>query len=384
MVAKRDFYEVLGVSRDADEKEIKKAYRRLARQYHPDANHSDPNAAEKFKEINEAYEVLSDREKRARYDQFGHAGVQGGFDPSGFGFDFEDLRNFGGFGDFGFEDIFDAFFGGSTGRRRQARRERGRDLQAEVWIEFTESAVGLKKIIEVPRLEPCPTCDGSGAEPGTSPVTCPACRGTGQVETVRSTPLGRLVTRQTCGRCGGRGEVIEHLCPECRGRRRVSRQRKVEVNIPAGVEEGTQLRMPGFGEVGPNGGEPGDLYVVVRVKPHPSFVRDGLDVVSEVDIAFTQAALGAEMEIPTLDGTARLKIPPGTQSGTYFRLKGRGFPALRGFGRGDHRVRVRVVVPRQLTNEEKQLLLKLANLRGEKVSGDDKGFIGRMKDALNL
>lgn len=376
MAGKRDYYEVLGVGRNADDKEIKKAFRHLARQYHPDANRDDPEAEQKFKEVNEAYEVLSDAQKRARYDQFGHAAAQGA-EAGGFG-NFE-----GGFGDLGFDDIFDVFFGG--GGRRTARREQhGQDLRVEVAIEFADAAFGVKKEIEIPRHELCPTCGGSGAKPGSSPKTCRECGGRGQVEIRRATPFGQFATRQTCPRCGGRGEVIDDLCPECRGRKRVQRTRRLEVNIPAGVDDGIQLRMSGEGEAGLNGGHRGDLYIVVRVRPHAIFTREGQDVRSHVTVSMAQAALGTELEVDTLDGEVNLKVPAGTQNGTLFRLKGRGIPFLRGHGRGDHHVRVLVEIPRNLSPEERDLLIRLAELRGEKISPGEKGFLGRVKDAFNL
>jgi len=352
-MSKRDYYEVLGVDRNATPEEIKKAYRKLARQYHPDVNKS-PDAEEKFKEVKEAYDVLSDPEKRARYDQFGHADPNaGGFGGFG-GFGGGDVG--GGFG--GFEDIFDMFFGGRRTNPNAPRR--GADVEMTMTLEFEEAVFGAEKTIEVPREERCDTCHGSGAKPGTNPQTCPACRGTGQEETVQNTPFGRFINRRTCSRCYGRGVIIQNPCPTCRGTGRMRVTRKIQVNIPAGVEDGSQLRMAGEGESGVNGGPPRDLYILLRVKPHPFFSRDGYDLYCEVPISFVQAALGDEIEVPTLTGKVKLKIPPGTQSETYFRLRGKGVPRLRGHGQGDQHVKVVVVVPKRLTERQKQLLWEFA------------------------
>ncbi|MEW6724548.1 MAG: molecular chaperone DnaJ [Bacillota bacterium] len=379
-MSKRDYYEVLGVGRDASPEEIKKAYRRLARQYHPDVNREDPNAAEKFKEVNEAYEVLSDADKRARYDQFGHAAAGAG--AGGFG-GFEDFGGFGNFG--GVEDIFEMFFGGG-GRRSRSRTgpEAGADLSYDLEISFEEAAFGTEKDIEFSRYANCSSCKGTGAKPGTRPVTCPVCHGVGQVQHVQNTAFGRFVRTAPCDRCHGRGQIIEEPCPKCGGSGRTRSTAKVKVKVPAGVEDGSRLRISGQGEGGQRGGLPGDLFVVLRVKPHELFRREGDTVFSEAPISFVQAALGAEIEIPTLDGPVNLKIPEGTQSGTRFRLRGRGIPHLRGGGRGDHIIQVEVVVPKKLGEEQREALRRFAELTGETVSEEDRGFWRRMRDALGM
>ena len=375
MANKRDYYEVLGVSRDAGEQEIKKAYRKLAREYHPDANQEDPNAAEKFKEINEAYEVLSDSEKRARYDQFGHMGTGAGGFEGGAGF-----GDLGGFG-----DIFDMFFGGMrSGGARPRGPQQGADLRYDLEVTLEEAAFGLEKEIHIPRLEKCPTCGGTGAAPGTHPITCKVCRGTGQVQVAQNTAFGRFVSVRPCDHCGGEGRIIEKPCAECHGSGQVKKGRRIKVKVPPGVDTGSRLRMSGEGEGGIRGGPPGDLYIVINVKQHPVFRRQDDDVLCEVPISFVQAALGTEMEVPTLDGPVKLKIPEGTQTGTEFRLKGKGIPHLRGFGRGDQYVRAMVMTPTRLGEKEKELLRQFAELRGEEVTQEERGFLKRMKDALGM
>lgn len=375
-MAKRDYYEVLGVPRGASEQEIKKAYRRLARQYHPDVNKDDPQAEEKFKEINEAYRVLSDPEARARYDQFGHAafeqaGAGGGGDPFG---------GFGGFEGFGgFDDIFDMFFGRTE--RRRAGPVRGADLRYDLEIDFEDAAFGTETEIEVPRIEVCPRCRGSRAEPGSPVRSCPHCGGSGEIRQVRQTAFGRFVNVQTCPSCRGEGKAIERPCAECRGAGTVHRIRRIKVKVPAGVDTGYRLRLAGEGEAGERGGPPGDLYVFITVRPHELFQRRGNDVVCEIPISFTQAALGDEIEVPTLDGRAKLKVPEGTQTGTRFRLRGKGIPDPRGYGRGDQFVEVRVVTPTRLTERQRELLKAFAEAGGDKVE-ESKGFFGRVKDAI--
>ncbi|WP_422444122.1 molecular chaperone DnaJ [Thermoanaerobacterium sp. DL9XJH110] len=383
-MAKKDYYEILGVSRDASEEEIKRAYRKLARQYHPDVNKDDKDAAEKFKEINEAYEVLKDPEKRARYDQFGHAGVgQGGFESGNFG-DFGDFGNFGGFGGDFFEDIFENFFGGGFGQSRRHAPVRGADVRYDLEISLEEAALGAEKEIEIHRMERCDRCQGTGAKPGTRPRTCPACGGSGQVKNVQNTAFGRFVNITTCSRCRGQGVIIEEPCPQCHGNGQVRVGRKIKVKIPAGVDTGSRLRMSGEGEPGERGGPPGDLYVIIRVKPHKLFTRQGDDLIYEAPISFVQAALGDEIEVPTLEEKVKLKIPEGTQPGTMFRIKGKGIPHLRGYGRGDLHVRVNVVIPKKLNEKQKEILRKFAEVSGEELKQQPRGFFDKMKDAFGV
>lgn len=373
-MAKRDYYEVLGVSREASADEIKKAYRKLARQYHPDANPDSKEAEAKFKEVAEAYEVLSDSEKRAGYDRFGHAAGNG----QGFG------GFSGGFGgaDFGgFSDIFDMFFGGSGGRRRNGP-EKGSDLRIDVEMSFKEAAFGLEKDLKVPRIETCGTCNGSGAAPGTKVDTCPVCSGTGQVQYAQSTPFGRIVQSRTCDRCRGNGKLIEKPCATCHGAGQVRKTRNIHVKIPAGVDTGTRLRVAGEGEAGLRGGPRGDLYVYIHVRPHKIFKRDGNDVICEIPISFAQAALGDEIDVPTLEETATVKIPEGTQHGTIFRLRGKGIPDVSGYGRGDQHVIVKVVTPTKLNDEQKLLLRQFAQLSGDSLRETEKGFFEKVKDAF--
>lgn len=376
-MAKRDYYEVLGVPRDASEADIKKAFRTLARKYHPDANPNDPQAEEKFKEINEAYSVLSDPEKRAMYDRFGHAatspGAGAGPGAGGFGMDF-DFPGFGGFGEGfgggfgGLGDLFDAFFG--TGQRSRPSKPgpvRGADMRYDVEITLEEAARGAQRQIQVTRTETCPLCGGSGAKLGSSRKKCPNCGGTGQVGTSRETVFGHFVSVQTCPRCGGEGDIVETPCEECGGAGRVRKTRRIKVEIPAGVDEGTSLRLGGEGEAGLRGGQPGDLYVVVRIAPHPVFKRKGPHVYCDVHLSFAQAALGTAVEVPTLYGKAVLHVPAGTQSGTMFRLKGKGMPHVKGSGSGDQYVDVKVRTPVNLSERERELFRELAALRGEEV-----------------
>ncbi|HEY8487277.1 MAG TPA: molecular chaperone DnaJ [Limnochordales bacterium] len=359
MAPKRDYYEVLGVRRDATPEEIKRAFRELARRYHPDVNKEDPQAAEKFKEISEAYQVLSDPEKRAQYDRFGFvadgvsgpdgqaAGAGGGPGPGGWPGGFE------GFPDL--EEVFDWFFGGGQPRSRRSGAARGSDLRYDVELDLAQAVFGTEVTLEGPRLEICPRCRGSRAEPGHSPQRCPACGGTGEVRRVAQSLLGQVVQVSTCPRCAGRGVFIAAYCRECGGEGRVRRRRRITVRVPPGVEDGTRLRIPGEGDVGVDGGPPGDLYVYVKVRPHELFVRHGYDLWCEVPVSLLDAALGGELTVPTLDGSASLRLPEGTQTGTEFRLRGKGVPRPGG-GRGDQVVRVRVVTPTHLTERQKQLL----------------------------
>ncbi|CDM64560.1 molecular chaperone DnaJ [Pyrinomonas methylaliphatogenes] len=352
-MAKRDYYEVLGVSRNATEQEIKSAYRRLAVRYHPDKNPGDPEAEEKFKEAAEAYSVLSDPEKRALYDRYGHAGVSSsaaasaGWGPAGFGGIEDILNDF-----FGFGDIF------GRGARRQAP-QRGADLRYDLEISLEEAARGMTAQIRIPRLETCHVCHGTGARPGTQPETCPTCGGMGQVRYQQ----GFFSVARTCSACRGTGRIIRTPCRECHGKGRIEREKTLEVKIPAGVETGSRLRIAGEGEAGERGGPPGDLYVVINVREHERFERQGHNLYINVPISFAQAALGAELSIPTLDGKQEtLRIPPGTQTGTVFRLKGHGMPILGGHGRGDLFVSVTVVTPTSLTREQRRLLEQLAEI----------------------
>jgi molecular chaperone DnaJ len=347
MTTKRDYYEVLGVDRDAADDDIKKAFRRLAMQYHPDRNRED-GAEAKFKEINEAYGVLSDPDKRAAYDRFGHAGGEGAFTRGFEGFDF------GGFG-----DIFDAFFGGMTATTRKTP-QRGADLRTEVAINLEEAAFGVVKEIEIVRTELCPTCHGSGAKPGTQPAQCPNCNGSGQIRRVQQSLFGRFINTTVCTRCHGEGKIIADPCPQCHGVGQERRQRHVKVNIPAGIENGSQIRLSSEGAAGLRGGSAGDLYIAVSVQPHDLFLREGDSILYELPINFAQAALGAELDVPTLYGQARLHIPPGSQTGKVFRLKNQGMPRLHRAGHGDQLVKLFVATPDSLNKEQRQLFEQLA------------------------
>ncbi len=371
MTTKRDYYDVLGVARSASADEIRSAYRKLARQYHPDVN-KEPDAEANFKEINEAYEVLSNGEKRAAYDRFGHAGTQGGF--GGFS---------GGFGDFGsiFEDLF-----GMGGQTRQAQRgpRRGADLRVGVTLTFEEAVFGADREVDVTRLESCAHCFGSGAEPGTSPMRCPQCNGTGEVQRRQQSIFGTILTSTTCSRCNGAGEVITTPCVECQGRKQVQATKRLSVAIPAGVDDGTQIRLAGEGNQGLAGGPAGNLYVALTVHPHPVFQRRDNDIVMELPINIAQAALGAEVEVPTLDGQEMLVVPPGTQHGKVLRLKNKGVPHLRrSERRGDQLVVIDVVVPSQLNAKQKKLLEELGESLGTPKLGDERGFFDKLAGAFS-
>lgn len=374
MPEKRDYYEVLGVSRNADEAELKKAYRKLAKQYHPDMNPDNKEAEAKFKEINEAYAVLSDPQKRQQYDRFGHSGLNGN--------GFEGFSGFGGF-DFGFEDIFDTFFGGSPfGRstRRRSGPQRGADLKYSLEISFNEAAFGTTKEINISRMQLCQVCNGSGAKPGTSPETCRHCNGAGQIRQVQNTPFGQMVNMRVCEVCRGEGTVISNPCDECHGNGRVRKTSRISINVPAGIDNGQTISLRGEGEPGMKGGPPGDLYVSIRVKPHPIFKRDGYNVICEIPITFTQAALGAELEIPTIEGTMKYNIPEGTQTGTVFRLKNKGIKHLRSNAKGDQLLKVSVEVPTKLSAKQKELLKEFAEISGDEVFQQRKSFFEKMRD----
>ena len=358
----RDYYLVLGVERTATDAEIKRAYRKLAQQWHPDVN-ADPAAHDRFTEINEAYQVLSDPERRGRYDMFGRAGV-GGAGATGFE----------GFG--GFSDIFDAFFGGgaAAGAARRGRPLPGADLRYDLRITFGEAVRGTEKEIEFPVLLRCETCHGSGAKPGTEPTTCPQCNGRGEVRSIRQTMLGQMVNVSACPRCGGEGRIVESPCETCHGEGRTERRRTLRVTIPAGIDEGHQIRLSNEGEVGPRGGAAGSLYVAVHVQPHPSLKRDGTELYYEAQVSIAQAALGTRITVPTVDGDEEVEIKPGTQPETEIRLRGKGVPHLRRGARGDLHVLVDVVVPTKLSKRARELLAAYAEEAGDSVESGHGGI----------
>ena len=380
-MSKRDYYEVLGVSKTATQDELKKAYRKLARKYHPDLNKDNEEAAEKFKECNEAYSVLSDDQKRAQYDQFGHAAFENGGMGGGGGFG--GAGGFGGFGGSGMEDIFDMFFGGQGGRggnRAKSGPQRGADLRFDLEITFEEAAFGLEKEINLYRDETCDHCHGEGAEPGSKVESCPECNGSGYVRFTQNTMFGQMVNERPCSRCKGEGKIISEPCKECRGKGTVKRNKKLKVKIPAGVDNGSRLRVSGEGEAGAKGGPSGDLYVYLYVKPHKFFERDGTTVLCEVPINIVQATLGADIKVPTLDGQVTMKVPEGTQPGKILRLKGKGIPSLRGGGRGDQLVRIKVVVPTKLSDKQKDALRKFADISKDNINPEEKSFMDKVKD----
>ena len=348
MPVKRDYYEVLGVDKNATDEEIKRAFRKLAFKYHPDHNHED-KAGEKFKEVNEAYEMLSDPDKRAAYDRFGHSGAEGFF---GQGFEGFDLGGFG--------NIFDAFFGGAATATHQAP-QRGADLSYRITITFEEAALGCEKEVTILRTENCSLCQGVGCKPGSQPIRCPNCNGTGQVRRVQQSFFGRFTHTITCPQCHGEGRIITEPCPQCRGTGKEKLKRNISVRIPAGVDNGSQMRLNGEGEAGTRGGSPGDLYIALSVEEHELFTRYNDDILYELPINFAQAALGTEVEVPTLDGKTKLKIPAGSQTGRVFKLKGQGITHLHGRGRGDQLVALFVVTPDSLTAKQRQLLRELGN-----------------------
>ncbi len=375
MAVKRDYYDVLGVSRDADDAEIKRAFRKLAQQHHPDVDKGD-GAEARFKELNEAYRVLSDRQRRSAYDMFGHAGVEGaaagGFE--GFG---------GGFGPFG--DIFDAFFGGSpAGTRRRARVTPGADLRYDLAIEFAEAVFGVTREIKFQTLVTCTRCEGIGGEPGTEPETCPDCNGTGEQRRVAQTILGQMVNIVACKRCRGEGRVVATPCTECHGDGRVSEERILQVTIPAGIDAGQRIALEGQGEAGPRGGPNGDLYVAINIRPHPELARRGTELYHELPVTFPQAALGATLTVPTVEGSEEVEVPAGSQSGREIRLKGKGVPRLRGAGRGDLHVIVNVVVPTKLGKRERELLRELGEVsEPATLPRDEPSVFDRLRDIFS-
>lgn len=368
-----DYYTVLGVERGSDEGEIKRAYRALARKFHPDVAQDKAAAEARFKEINEAYEVLSDPQKRSMYDRFGHTTNGGG-------------SGMGGFGPFGasegFTDIFDMFFGSRSATTRPSGPARGADLRYDLQITLEDAFRGAEREISFHHLAACESCRGSGAKPGTLIVSCDRCGGSGVVRAARQTPLGQFVTQTTCNKCGGAGQMIPSPCETCRGSGRQERTRTIKVKIPAGVDDGSRIRIAGSGEAGERGGQPGDLYVYLRVAPHHRLRRDGSDLYLDVPIAFTQAALGGNAVVESLDGELDLQIAAGTQSAATYRLRGRGMPAVRGSGRGDLLVTVHVVVPSKLSRREREVLEEFARLGGDRV--DDRSFFDRVKDAFKV
>ena len=380
---KRDYYEVLGVSKGASDDEIKKAYRKLAKKYHPDMNPGDKEAEAKFKEVNEAYSVLSDEQKRARYDQFGHAGVDPNYGAGGPG------GPFGGFdlGDIDLGDIFGSFFGGGGfggfggGGARRNGPQKGESLRANLTITFEEAAFGCEKELSLNRTEECDECHGSGCQPGTTAETCPDCRGTGVVRVQQRTGGFAFSSTAACTRCRGTGKIIHSPCKSCGGSGSVKKSKRITVTIPAGIDDGQAVSLRGQGNAGKNGGPAGDLIVGVRVKPHPQFRRDGTTVLYEQPVSFFQAAMGAELEIPTIDGKVKYTLPAGTQTGTTFRLRGKGIPELRGRGRGDQYVTIRVQVPTSLNSEQKEALRAFAQAMGEEVPEESglKGFFDKRK-----
>ncbi len=368
---KRDYYEVLGVAKTASDDELKKAYRKLAKQYHPDMNPGDKGAEAKFKEINEAYEVLSDKDKRSKYDQFGHAGVDPNFGGGGFG----GYGDFGDFGDFGFGDILGDLLGGGFGGRSANRSgpQRGESLRAGVTISFEEAAFGCEKEISLTRLESCESCHGSGCAPGTTAEVCPDCRGSGTVRVQQRMGGMAFTSSAPCSRCRGTGKIIHQPCKSCGGGGNVRKQRKISVSVPQGINDKQAISLRGQGNAGANNGPAGDLIVEVRVKPHPYFQREGTSVLYECPVSFYQAAMGAELEIPTIDGKVKYTLPAGTQPGTTFRLRGKGIPELRGRGRGDQYVTVQVKVPASLTNQQRDALQAFAEAMGESTPAPASG-----------
>lgn len=384
MADKRDFYEVLGVDKSASEAEIKKAYRQAAKKYHPDLNPGDKEAEIKFKEAAEAYEVLSDADKKARYDQFGHAGVDPNFNSGGGGFG----GGFSGFSDFGdLGDIFGQFFGGGFGgggrRSNPNAPRRGRDCETVINLSFEEAAKGCVKEVSYQKIDSCKECNGSGAKKGTSKKTCSKCGGSGRINVTQRTPFGAVQTQTTCDACRGSGSIIENPCPTCNGTGRIRSTVKHQVNIPAGIDDGQTLNIRGAGDSGVNGGPAGDLHIIVSVRPHPIFERDGYNVFCTIPITFTEAALGAEIVVPTLDGKVKFTIHEGTQPGDEFKLKGKGIQRLNGSGRGDQYVKVNIEVPRNLSKQSKEALRQFESLADKSNYKERTGFFERLKKYFN-
>ena len=373
MADKRDYYEVLGVDRSASEDQIKKAYRQQAKKYHPDLNPGDKTAEEKFKEVNEAYEVLSDSEKKAKYDQFGHAGVDPNFGAGGYGGGSYNVD----FGDLG--DIFSSFFGGGARPRNPNAPRRGEDAGATVVISFEEAAFGCKKNINVTRIEKCDTCGGSGAQAGSQPKTCPSCHGTGQINVSQRTPFGVMQSQRVCDQCRGTGKIIEKPCRSCGGKGKVRRTRSEDIKIPAGIDDGQTFVLRGGGHAGDNGGPAGDLRITVSVRPHPIFERRGFDVWCDFPITFTQAALGDELTVPTLDGNVKYNIPEGTQPGDIFKLRGKGITRINSSVRGDQYVRIVLEVPRNLNSKQKSALKEFGATLSDENYKKRKSFFGKFK-----
>lgn len=371
-MAKKDYYEVLGLEKGASADEIKSAFRKLAIKYHPDKNQGNKEAEEKFKEINEAYQVLSDPDKKAQYDQFGTADFNGaGFGEGGFG-------GFGGFEDFDLGDIFGSFFGGGGGGRRRNGPEKGRDIEYSIQLTFQEAIFGVKKTINITRDETCETCHGTGAKPGTSPKTCDKCGGSGQIKYQRSTPIGNFVSTSTCDKCGGKGKINTDPCRDCHGSGKQRKRKEITVNIPAGVDTGNVIPIRGNGEAGNNGGPAGDLYINIRVLPDLKFKRKGSDIYVDTHISFAKAALGAEITVSTVDGDVKYTVPPGTQSGTIFRLRGKGVPKINSHNRGDQFVTVIVDVPKNLNEKQKDALRAFMEASGEGKDDPKKSFMDKI------
>lgn len=382
MAEKRDYYEVLGLQKGASDDEIKKAYRKLAKKYHPDMNPGDKTAEAKFKEVNEAYSVLSDSEKKSRYDQFGHAGVDPNFGAGGAGGGFGGFSGFSGM-DFDMGDIFSSFFGGGASSARRNGPVRGEDLLVRTVISFEEAAFGCKQTISFPRTESCSHCSGSGAEPGSRPETCPKCGGTGTIRVQQRTMLGMMQTQRPCDNCGGTGKVIKNPCKTCRGTGTERKQKKFDANIPAGIGDGERIVLRSQGNAGKNGGPAGDVIIEINVRPHPVFDRRGYDLYCEVPVSFTEAALGAEIQIPTLEGPEKFKIPEGTQTGSVFTLKGRGVQVIHSSRRGNLFFTVNIEVPKNLSSAQKELLRQFDASCSAQNMAKKKSFTEKLKNLFS-